>query len=484
MSRRYKGGVISATAPTTSTSTAAGVWTQQSLAQAVSAGTWPRSPGAPTIGTATATGQTTATVAYTAPTDAGTGSVTYTATSTPGSLTGTGASPITVSGLTSATAYTFTVKGATPGGAGPASAASNSVTTASDYTTFTSGSFVNVYDPTGYGYDAKIVSCAMSATRVLYVMRSKASSKSGTEVVAVVLDISGTSITVNSSTVLSVSTNANIYGLTPLDSTYALLSNGNDGLRLIKITGSTAQAVGSSLFGGGMSNSVGAVHGLINSTQALVAVADYVNGTVRAAVVTRSGDTISSGGLSSVSTSGLTAAQGYAFTAACGSSTTAAVQYNNRLYPVTISGTTATISGSYVTATESGNNNVSGLSFVSNNLYLVTSNRSAGDRVSAQTMSQSGTTLTLNTATALSFDAGSVPAYSINRMYYGSTTAAVARGQNGIFTLNISGTTVSSTKTNALSLLSECWPAPVTSSQVMIPSYDGTNFRANISTAS
>jgi len=127
MSMRYKGGVISATAPTTSTSTAKGIWTTTQLMQAVSASTWPRTPGTPTIGTATA-GSSAATVAYTVPTDLGAGAVTYTATSSPGSFTGTGASPITVSGLTNGTAYTFTVTAATPGGTSPASAASNSIT--------------------------------------------------------------------------------------------------------------------------------------------------------------------------------------------------------------------------------------------------------------------------------------------------------------------------------------------------------------------
>ena len=127
--KQFPGGVItkSPTAPTTAA--AKGIWTLGQAADFVKQGIWPRSPGAPTIGTATA-GVNSATVTYTAPTDLGSGTVTYTATSNPGSLTGTGASPITVSGLTNGTAYTFTVTAATPGGTGPASAASNSVTPA------------------------------------------------------------------------------------------------------------------------------------------------------------------------------------------------------------------------------------------------------------------------------------------------------------------------------------------------------------------
>lgn len=129
MSMRYKGGVISATAPTTSTSTAKGVWTITQQMQAVNASTWPATPGAPTIGTATAVTSSTATVTYTAPTNLGAGTVTFTATSSPGSYTGTGTSPITVSGLSATTSYTFTVTASTPGGTSPASAASNSITT-------------------------------------------------------------------------------------------------------------------------------------------------------------------------------------------------------------------------------------------------------------------------------------------------------------------------------------------------------------------
>jgi len=91
-------------------------------------------PGAPTIGTATATGATTATVAFTAPSSNGGQAITiYTATSTPGGITGTlsqaGSGTITVSGLTTTTSYTFTVKATNSVGASTASAASNQITT-------------------------------------------------------------------------------------------------------------------------------------------------------------------------------------------------------------------------------------------------------------------------------------------------------------------------------------------------------------------
>ena len=89
---------------------------------------WPAVPGAPTIGTATATGATTATVAFTAGSTGYPSTVTFTATSSPAGGTGTGTSPITVTGLTTGTTYTFTVTATNATGTGPASAASNSVT--------------------------------------------------------------------------------------------------------------------------------------------------------------------------------------------------------------------------------------------------------------------------------------------------------------------------------------------------------------------
>lgn len=91
-------------------------------------------PGAPTIGTATATSSTTATVAFTAPISNGGSTITsYTATSSPGGVTGTlvqaGSGTITVSGLSASTSYTFTVTATNAIGTGAASAASNSITT-------------------------------------------------------------------------------------------------------------------------------------------------------------------------------------------------------------------------------------------------------------------------------------------------------------------------------------------------------------------
>jgi len=130
MSQKYPGGFITKNPTAPTTSAAKGIWTLDQAANYRKQGIWPATPGAPTIGTATAVTYQTATVAFTAPANLGAGTVTYTATSSPGGLTGTGSSsPVTVSGLTASTSYTFTVTASTPGGTSPASAASNSITT-------------------------------------------------------------------------------------------------------------------------------------------------------------------------------------------------------------------------------------------------------------------------------------------------------------------------------------------------------------------
>jgi hypothetical protein len=86
-------------------------------------------PGAPTIGAATA-GDGQANVTFTAPSfTGGTSIMGYIVTSSPGGITATGlSSPITVTGLTNGTSYTFTVVATNSAGAGSASASSNSIT--------------------------------------------------------------------------------------------------------------------------------------------------------------------------------------------------------------------------------------------------------------------------------------------------------------------------------------------------------------------
>ena len=108
-----------------------GIGLKASTSVGTRSGPPPAVPGAPTIGTATSSTATTASVTFTAPANLGVPAVItgYTVTSSPGGITATGtSSPITVTGLTTGVAYTFTVTATNATGTGPASAASNSVT--------------------------------------------------------------------------------------------------------------------------------------------------------------------------------------------------------------------------------------------------------------------------------------------------------------------------------------------------------------------
>lgn len=135
MSKRYRGGVISATPPTTTSGrsgVAKGVWSLQDQMQAVQAATWPTSPAAPAAPTsvsANANINLGATVTFTAPGDTGLGPITGYVVFASTGQTATGASsPIEITGLSAGVSVTFTVAAINSYGTGDRSAASNSVT--------------------------------------------------------------------------------------------------------------------------------------------------------------------------------------------------------------------------------------------------------------------------------------------------------------------------------------------------------------------
>lgn len=139
MARLTKGRLINKNVTTTGTypGSAPGVWGLSDNNQLTQDSAWPQYgvvPDAPTIGTATATSSTSATVSFTAPAYNGNQPISsYTAVSSPGNITGSlsqaGSGTITVNGLTKGTNYTFVVYATNAVGNSANSSASNQITT-------------------------------------------------------------------------------------------------------------------------------------------------------------------------------------------------------------------------------------------------------------------------------------------------------------------------------------------------------------------
>lgn len=137
---KYQGGMIGSVANATSgtayTGRANGVFPLPQQIVAKSSSLWAigqTRPNPPTIGTATATGATTISVAFIPPVQNGGSTITsYTVTCSGGQTATGSSSPIVVSGLTTGTSYTFTVTATNALGTSDSSGTSNSVTIVTD----------------------------------------------------------------------------------------------------------------------------------------------------------------------------------------------------------------------------------------------------------------------------------------------------------------------------------------------------------------
>lgn len=130
-------------------------------------------PDAPASATATATGKTTASVAFTAPTNTGVSAVTsYSVVPTVGGTVVSGASsPLTATGLSAGTAYTFQVSATNSAGVGPI-ISSNSVTTLSD------PAFINQLSNGTTGFNASNSNFIVAASSGVSYMSGTAPSNS------------------------------------------------------------------------------------------------------------------------------------------------------------------------------------------------------------------------------------------------------------------------------------------------------------------
>ena len=129
MVKRYAGGIISASKPNVTSSSASGMFSTSEATQYTASGIWAGLPGGPT-GVSAAFGNAQATVSFTPPADNGGSAITsYIVISSPGNITASGASsPITVTGLTNDVSYTFSVYAINARGRGASSSLTNTGT--------------------------------------------------------------------------------------------------------------------------------------------------------------------------------------------------------------------------------------------------------------------------------------------------------------------------------------------------------------------
>ena len=424
-----------------------GIWTPNQQFQARGSSLWQTPPGAPTSVTATA-GNTTASVAFTAPADTGYPATitSYTVTSSPGGFTGTGASsPITVSGLTNGTSYTFTVTATNSIGSGTTSLPSSAVTPSAPFSVGTPATFKTAflirsnvwpltttksiityhdYDNNGvyaiiatlsgtnitYGtpvlvksyfspYGSQVV--ALDATKALIVYEEN----TGNYLAARVLSISGTTITVGSEVTNGVVTT--VPALAPLTSTTALCVTNGARAFVISVSGTTP-SFGSVVTASGGVNATVSVSALSSTSAVMIRDNNANNNNPTVNVMTISGTTVTMGSNFVIDTDGISSSSSYSGIAATSSTgaiaiwKTAAGSEYTRAVAMTISGTTPTFGTVQTISSEpfytSYNQPLAAVS--STKALFVYGGFGADDAGGALVLTSSGTSLTVGPSTA------------------------------------------------------------------------------------
>jgi hypothetical protein len=257
-------------------------------------------PDAPTIGTATKTGTTTATIAFLPPVSNGGRAVTvYTATSLPSGVTATGtSSPITLTGLTSATAYTFTVTATNSVGTSSPSQASNSVTT--DYINPNSPGQPTIGTATKTGATTATVAYTAPASNGGYAITSYTA-------VSTPGGITGTLSQAGSGTI-------SVTGLTPgTDYTFIVFATNSQGAGINSSTSNTittdAAAPGAPTIG--VATKTGSTTATVSFSEPSVTNGAAVTGYT---VTSTPGSIVATGNASPITVTGLSVATAYTFT--------------------------------------------------------------------------------------------------------------------------------------------------------------------------
>jgi hypothetical protein len=223
-------------------------------------------------------------------------------------------------------------------------------------------------------------------------------------------------------------------------------------LRLIKITGTTVNGfVGGSIGPSTAQSTYGNMGEASSSTTVVVSNNDWVNESVGARIITRSGDSISGGVSNRWGGVGFTGSPGIG-AAYFTSASNGIVLFRKEMFPFTISGTETTVSpgNGYQTLNTPNATAYGGLSKLANGNYvgIVNSYNPNANATYAYVVTQSGTTITRHTGTTFS-NTSSSSQFAPSFAPFNSSTAALGTGTTGAdyAGYNISGTTVSSVRT-------------------------------------